>query len=82
MRPDTFTNTEADAAAYERLRGRDEWIDDRPSAAELAEDDYWLGRERDAEWWGEPLPPDPWGDVGPVHHPTRLDLPVPVDPPF
>jgi hypothetical protein len=27
MREDTFTNTVADAAAYERIRGRDEAID-------------------------------------------------------
>lgn len=38
MRPDTFTNTPEDAAAYERLRGMDEWIDNRPTAAELADD--------------------------------------------
>lgn len=54
MRDDTFTNTEADAAAYEQLRGRDHWIDDRPTRAELeAEeaDDYWRGRARHEEWW-------------------------------
>lgn len=28
------------------------------------------------------LADDPWGDVGPVHHPTRFDLPVSADPPF
>lgn len=39
MREDTFTNTVADAAAYERARGLSDWIDDRPTAAELAEDD-------------------------------------------
>lgn len=38
MREDTFTNTVEDAAAYEQLRGRDEWIDDRPTLAELADD--------------------------------------------
>lgn len=38
MREDTFTNTPEDAAAYERLRGMDEWIDNRPTAAELADE--------------------------------------------
>lgn len=34
-REDHHTNTEADAAAFERARGRDAWIDDRPTLAEL-----------------------------------------------
>jgi len=25
--------------------------------------------------------PDPWGD-GPLHHPTRFDLPIAAEPPF
>jgi hypothetical protein len=29
--------------------------------------------------WAEPV--DPWDD-GPVHHPTRFDLPVSAEPPF
>jgi hypothetical protein len=40
MKPDTFTNTPEDAAAYEALRGRDEWIDTRPTKAELDRDEY------------------------------------------
>ena len=36
---DTWTTTEAGTAAYERLRGRDEWIDNRPTEAELEADD-------------------------------------------
>lgn len=32
MKPDTHTNTEADAADYERLRGRDEDFGYLPSA--------------------------------------------------
>lgn len=39
MREDTFTNTVEDAASYEQLRGRDEYIDDRPTRAELERDD-------------------------------------------
>lgn len=37
MREDTFTNTVEDAEMYERRRGRDDWIDDRPSEADEAE---------------------------------------------
>lgn len=36
---DHFTNTVEDAASYEAWRGEQEWIDDRPTAAELAHDD-------------------------------------------
>ncbi|HKO27591.1 MAG TPA: hypothetical protein VJU80_09055 [Solirubrobacteraceae bacterium] len=25
---------------------------------------------------------DPWAQIGPIHHPTRWDLPMPVEPPF
>lgn len=36
---DTFTNTPEDAAAYESLRGRDEYIDNTPTRAELEADE-------------------------------------------
>lgn len=37
-REDRVTNTVEDAALFEQQRGRDEWIDDRPTRAELGED--------------------------------------------
>lgn len=59
MREDTFTNTPEDAAAYEQLRGRDAWIDDRPTRAELDEANF-----QDWCWWRERqrqgLRVDPW----------------------
>jgi hypothetical protein len=59
MREDDFTNTPEDAAAYEALRGRAEWIDDRPTRAELEADDY-----DDWRWHREQQRvaqrPDPW----------------------
>jgi hypothetical protein len=77
MRPDTFTNTPEDAAAYERLRGLDEWIDNRPTAAELADDDF-----DDWCWWREQGAdrPDPWG-CEPVRL-ERVHTPIPDEPPF
>lgn len=39
MRPDTFTNTPEDAAAYERERGRERYLDDRPTRAEIEADE-------------------------------------------
>ena len=36
MRDDHFTNTEADAGAYERQRAQDDYDDDRPSPSDLA----------------------------------------------
>lgn len=39
MPEDYFTNTEADAGAYERERNRDEWDDDRPTLADVADDE-------------------------------------------
>jgi hypothetical protein len=38
MREDRFSNTEADAAAYERHRAQDD-VDDRPTLAELQRDE-------------------------------------------
>jgi len=41
MGDDYFTNTEADAGAYERQRAMDEYDDDRPSPSDLAREyDY------------------------------------------
>lgn len=51
MREDTFTRTEADAAAYERRRGHDEYIDNTPTRAEL---------EGESPWFAQTLGPDPW----------------------
>lgn len=36
MREDTFTNTVADAAAYEQMRGRNDDYDPRPTRDDLA----------------------------------------------
>lgn len=86
MRRDDFTRTEADAAAYERLRGRDEDMGYLPTAGHerLTADDL---RDEDGPCracyppvpWNQPE--DPWDD-GPMHHPTRFDLPVSAEPPF
>lgn len=53
MREDTFTNTVEDAAAYEQVRGRDEYIDDRPTRAELDRDE-----QDDHAWWQEQVRDD------------------------
>jgi len=76
MKPDAFTNTPEDAAAYEAARGRAEWIDDRPTRAELEADDF-----DDWAWAQEQqrTRPDPWGDP-PVTPRERLT--VTSEPPF
>jgi hypothetical protein len=74
---DTWTTTEDGAAAWERLRGRDAWIDNRPTEAELAEQDF-----DDWRWWREHTAdrPDPWG-CEPVRI-ERVHAPIPDEPPF
>lgn len=54
MRHDTFTHTEADAGAFERQYGPSHGYDgaDRPTLAELADDDFLNGR-------GGPVTPAP-----------------------
>jgi hypothetical protein len=37
--------------------------------------------DRDLHRRQQAAQPDPWG-IGPVHHPTRFDLPMPAEPPF
>jgi hypothetical protein len=39
VKPDTFTRTEADAAAYERDRASDRHLDDRPTRAQIEADE-------------------------------------------
>jgi len=48
MREDYFTNTERDAAAYERARSADD-PSDRPTLAELQRDE-WLASEPVDAW--------------------------------
>jgi len=40
MRPASFTNTPAEAAAYEMARAADEWDDPRPTKAEADRDEW------------------------------------------
>jgi membrane protease subunit (stomatin/prohibitin family) len=51
MAEDRFTNTPKDAAAFERSRAIDAGEDDRPSRAELAEDEWTCAR------CGKKMPP-------------------------
>ena len=50
MRADQHTNTEADAAAYANLQGRDHHF----GGSVFDHEAYALGVERDREWWAEP----------------------------
>jgi hypothetical protein len=73
----SFPPPECDTSESQREFYRDmdraigEYEARKPTRAELADDDL-----------PTPVGPDPWGDVGPVHHPTRSNLPVPAEPPF
>lgn len=40
MSADYFTSTLEDAGAYEAMRAQDEYLDERPTLAELGEDDW------------------------------------------
>jgi hypothetical protein len=70
VRPDTHTRTPEDAAAYEALRGRSEWIgggvgDQEPNPLLDAPD----ARGRPDPWHDPPTMPREWP-------------PIPTDPPF
>ena len=70
MREDRHTTTEAAAADHARILGAAQHIGGDVGDQRVSRDD--IARENG---------PDPWG-FGPVHHPTRYDLPMPVEPPF
>ena len=50
MREDYFTNTEADAAAYERHHVEPDYGDDRPTLAELQRDEADDCEDDDMDW--------------------------------